>query len=712
MDPQVTVTFKLIRQLLSNRAYVDALRELESINPVLLSKNERGEYYVLRARVAVRLDDDRYLPADVDQAIEIFRDGSTALFSEAKYVRGVWLTIRGRYFEARQDLLEAHAGYLRCGDVAGSATALSRLSFAQIMVGDTNSAISNQRQCVDAFAGLRSSKNRIACAQTLYVYYFKAGRLTESLAGFNELDSAISDLGGRSCLIFHFNKALTLAALGQAPHALTEIAKCQQYLDDYPRERAIYYENLGFVHLVGNDLKKAEAALERGLQYARERDDAPALMVQIKRLFGDLYVARGEWDKAEQYTAEALALAEKIQERAEIAAGWRLQAQIDRIRGRRDSARERYREAIELFAQIGSQWELALTRQLAGGSGLFEEGERLAQLALARDYFASEKITDRVEAIDRLLSSLRTPRSRTTGISSSLPTIIAESKIMRDILSLAEDVARSEMNVLLLGPTGTGKDLLARYIHYHSGREGEFVSLNAAAVPDSMIESELFGHKKGAFTGAEDDRKGLLEQANGGTFYLNEVADASPVFQAKLLEVLETRKARRLGDDKTRPLTFRLIAACNYDLRERARQGDFRVDLFHRLNEIPIELPPLSARPEDMRPLVRHFMAEFEVNLEPSDEKVDQLAAILACFDYPGNVRELRSVVQRLAVQARGDINRLIEQAQSWNGLTDDEFLRRLLSRSGGRRTEVARVLGVSEATVRNRLRKLGVEQI
>ena len=158
---------------------------------------------------------------------------------------------------------------------------------------------------------------------------------------------------------------------------------------------------------------------------------------------------------------------------------------------------------------------------------------------------------------------------------------------------MARNIAPSDMAVLLTGPSGVGKDLLAKYIHHYSGRTGRFILVNTPAIPDDMVESELFGHKRGAFTGADADKTGLIEEAEGGTLYLNEIGDASPKLQAKLLDVLESKKFRRLGETKARRVDFRIIAATNHNLEELIRQQRFRADLFHRLNQANLDLPAL-----------------------------------------------------------------------------------------------------------------------
>jgi DNA-binding NtrC family response regulator len=233
--------------------------------------------------------------------------------------------------------------------------------------------------------------------------------------------------------------------------------------------------------------------------------------------------------------------------------------------------------------------------------------------------------------------------------------------------------------------------------------------MNAAAVPDSMIETELFGCVRGAFTGSRN-RKGLLEQADGGTFYLDEIADASPEFQAKLLRVLETRCVRRLGENESRRVDFRLIVASNHDLHQRMRDNRFRLDLYHRLNEIHIALPPLDERREDIPALVRHFLTFADIDLTDGDAAaVERLGSLLRRRSWPGNVRELKHEVKRLWTVAKGRLSRMVELAEEWCPQSERERLLDALERTGWNQSEAARMLGVSEGTIRYRLKKLGL---
>jgi len=235
--------------------------------------------------------------------------------------------------------------------------------------------------------------------------------------------------------------------------------------------------------------------------------------------------------------------------------------------------------------------------------------------------------------------------------------LIAEDPVTLAVLDLARKVAPNETTVLLTGPSGTGKEVFARFIHQQSKRaEGPFVAINCAAIPESMLEAVLFGHEKGAFTGAHQLRAGKFEQAQGGTLLLDEISEMETSLQAKLLRVLQEKEVERIGGKAPIPLDVRVVATTNQNLRKQIDAGKFREDLYYRLSIFPIDLPPLCQRPGDIEPLVQHFIAESrhadELPIRFSDEAIGQLRA----HRWPGNVRELQNTLQRAVILCSGGV--------------------------------------------------------
>jgi len=234
--------------------------------------------------------------------------------------------------------------------------------------------------------------------------------------------------------------------------------------------------------------------------------------------------------------------------------------------------------------------------------------------------------------------------------------IVFASPRFREVYDLALKVAPSDANILVLGESGTGKELIAAALHNHSLRRGRpFVSLNCAALTDTLLESQLFGHLRGAFTGAVSNQKGLLEEADGGTLFLDEIGDVSPAVQAKLLRVIQERDFIPVGSTKAKKVDVRFVAATNKDLQREVLEGRFREDLYYRLNVITINLPPLRDRPEDIAPLAHHFLRRFAARMGKEVRAIaPEALAVLQSYTWPGNVRELENVMERAVILTAG----------------------------------------------------------
>jgi DNA-binding NtrC family response regulator len=253
--------------------------------------------------------------------------------------------------------------------------------------------------------------------------------------------------------------------------------------------------------------------------------------------------------------------------------------------------------------------------------------------------------------------------------------IIGESPAMRKIINEVRKIADARSNVLLLGETGTGKELIARAIHYNSSRaDNPFIPINCSAIPENLIESELFGHVKGAFTGAVISKKGLFEEANGGTVFLDEIGDLNVGLQSKLLRVLEDHEIRPVGGTQSIKIDIRFIAATNKNIENEVKEGKFREDLFYRINVITIKLPPLRERKEDIELLVRYFIQKYSKELGKAVNDIDSEALkIMKSYHWPGNIRELQNIIERAILIAEDSI---IEPEHLPDGMkTTDSFV-------------------------------------
>jgi transcriptional regulator with PAS, ATPase and Fis domain len=316
--------------------------------------------------------------------------------------------------------------------------------------------------------------------------------------------------------------------------------------------------------------------------------------------------------------------------------------------------------------------------------------------------------------------------------------IVAQSAEMQEVLAVVERVAPTNSTVLLGGESGVGKDMIARAIHQHSRRaSGPFIKINCTAIPENLLESELFGFEKGAFTGATTAKPGKFELADKGTIFLDEIGDVPGGIQVKLLRVLQEREFERLGGTKTLKVDVRVLAATNQDLRAALEQGTFREDLYYRLNVVPISIPPLREHKEDIPYLVDHFVARFaRESGKPITGITPAAMRMLTDFHWPGNIRELENIIERAVALSSGtmlDVGDIrLDVAPSGAGVGgpgmpaneasgrflppgmtleryEDEIIKEALRRANGNKSQAARLLGLSRNAFRYRLSKLGV---
>jgi transcriptional regulator with GAF, ATPase, and Fis domain len=313
--------------------------------------------------------------------------------------------------------------------------------------------------------------------------------------------------------------------------------------------------------------------------------------------------------------------------------------------------------------------------------------------------------------------------------------LIAESAAMRSVLSRIDTIASSDSSILLIGETGVGKELVAEYVHRTSGRNQKpFVKVGLSALPPELLESELFGHERGAYTSAANDKKGLFELATTGSIFLDDIDDFPIALQAKLLRVLESRELMHVGGTTAIPIDVRLITATKVDLKELVNRGLFRSDLYYRINVVPIVIPPLRERREDIPPLLDYFLKRYlagrSIGISP------EAVRALVNYSWPGNVRELRNVMQRVALFASTDIQpkdlppevrqddplgavvKACNRCLAEDKMTFDEvvacleanLLRHALQQSEGNRSKAARTLGMNLSTLRDKLKKYDLE--
>jgi DNA-binding NtrC family response regulator len=358
-----------------------------------------------------------------------------------------------------------------------------------------------------------------------------------------------------------------------------------------------------------------------------------------------------------------------------------------------------------------------------------------AMRAGASDYITKPFINDEIRlTIRRLLQSRELQRENQilrqelSQRQTAFTNIIGSSESMQKVFSVMEKVIPNKSNILITGESGTGKGLVAEAIHKAGPRKDKpFIAINCGAIPENLLESELFGHKKGAFTSANEDKKGLITMAHTGTLFLDEIGELPQALQVKLLHVIQTRELTPVGDTRVITVDVRLIAATNADLMRRVKEGRFREDLYYRLNVIEIHMPSLRERRDDIPVLIKHFMEVFakEAGKTIKDIDYEAMQALLA-YDWPGNIRELRNTIERATVLADGEVITMHDLTDKFRTLDiegvstsslrqaldtfERDYVRRSLMENKGNKEAAAGKLGVDLATLYRKLKKLRIE--
>ncbi len=391
---------------------------------------------------------------------------------------------------------------------------------------------------------------------------------------------------------------------------------------------------------------------------------------------------------------------------------------------------------LERIRQISPETEVLLVTAYSTAAQAVEAMKLGAYDYIAKPFKVEEiKVLVRNALAKRALQQENNRLKREVADRFSFGGLVGKSRAMRSVCSLIEKVAASTANVLIFGESGTGKELVARAIHFNGPRRGRpFVAVNCGAIPETLMESELFGHRRGAFTGAIADRAGLFEQAEGGTLFLDEIGEIPLQLQAKLLRVLQEREVRRIGGSDARKVDVRIVAASNRDLEQEVRSGLFREDLFYRLNVVEVVIPPLRERLEDIPVLVEHFHGKFAQGTATGDHITPEALKLLMAYPFPGNVRELENIVERAlalgdrtivpdslppqVLRGRQPASPCETMELPPDGMDleahldgiEKQFLLQALERAGGVKKKAAPLLGLTFRSFRYRLAKFGMD--
>lgn len=388
-------------------------------------------------------------------------------------------------------------------------------------------------------------------------------------------------------------------------------------------------------------------------------------------------------------------------------------------------------EILEKCKNVSPDTEVIIITAYATISSAIESMKKGAFYYLPKPFKLEEVKKLVKEALEKVKLKKEVARLKKLAEEEKKPVIIiTQNPKMQKILETAKQIASTDCNVIITGESGTGKELLARYIHYNSLRKnGPFVAVNCGVFSEELLANELFGHEKGAFTGATATKRGLIEMADKGTLFLDEITEMSPSMQAKLLRVIQEREFLRLGGTTPIKVDVRFIAATNKDLKALIKEGKFREDLYYRLCVVSFELPPLAERKEDIPLLAYYFLKKYSALMKKEVKEISPLALeILMNYDYPGNVRELENIIERGVALATGDTlepGHLPEDLQFLKIKTfrkkegryptleeqEKEYILWILKEVGGNKTLAAEILGIDRVSLWRKLKKYGIEE-
>ncbi len=789
-----------IESLVRQNKLVEAMEEIRAVEnhrEINSSSIEKGSACYLSALTLYNLGRYKEALSKAEQAFKIFRDTSeNKRVAQTQLILGrIYLSL-GDLKNAEMYVRDAVSTYRRMGDqkeVIQCYNIIARICFIKSEFEKGTEYLYEAKEFSEKLGDVRMAA--IAC-RNLGRIFILMGRWEEAeenlLYGLNSTEKDGDEL----------NWCRAQLSLGFVCCLKREFKKAHEYLtnafelaqkNDYLREVAVYHEYAGQLAFNQGDDKSAQRHYAKGIKIGETAAPEGDINNQTYRLLAELQVAKKEYDRALISCQKSLEISNSLGEKIEEGAVYKILGQIYSAKKEKKLAQEYFNKSISCLQQIGAKYELAKTYLEAGRSNQFDYYKRLGFLSnaefefreLGSSYYlgqvnlsianllAEDKQYDKAQLFladaeklfreaeeqkavgevcdlkhtieDNLLQATRIAKSNGRV---TLDNVVTQNGEIREIIEKLKQIKDYDISILLEGETGTGKDLLAKAVHFSSKRkEKRFIAVSCAALPESLLENELFGHKKGAYTGADRDECGLFEEAEGGTLYLDEIAEVPLSTQVKLLRAIEEKEIVRLGETKPRRIDVRIISSTSKDLKKSIRDSVFRQDLYYRLNTFHIKIPPLIQRKDDIPLLVRHFLKEY--GIKDGDLKDFDLRRVLKRFSeysWPGNVRELENELKRMVVlfqAGNGDPTRLLPEKlhkfsqKSSLGRENDQIISspdrdhqvpanvslfeevaeyekekiiQALSQTNGIKLRAAKLLGIPEATLRNKMKKYQIK--
>jgi transcriptional regulator with AAA-type ATPase domain/Tfp pilus assembly protein PilF len=749
-----------IEKLIEAKNFKQALaeiRDIEAAHALEEGSVEFGHFCYLSAVALRQLGDYKTALSKAQKAFAIYKaTGENKRIAKIQYTLGNIYLALGDVGNAKDEFRDSLATYKRIDDEEGILSVLNILARIYFNQSEFETAIRYLSDCIhrcDKIGGKTMKARLFGNLGRIYLLIGKWKEAKENLQISLELNKLDNNL---------INICCSYLSLGYVSYLLRDFSQSNRYLEDaiklifennYTREFAIYHEYAGELEFAQGNYGKAKNHYLDCIGIMEKIAPEGDMISQSYRLLAELQIAEKQYDEALSSCDKALKVATSLGEKIEIGAIHRALGQIYTAKHQKEKAEENFEKSISILEQIGAKFELGKAYLETLRSDAFGYVDRIAYYARGREIFRElgsdyhigkitlifceflaesgeyEKAETYFNDSERIFRSLNEERDLTLvqdlkrRISKWLgepdssdgsrrsehrfSDIITQDAHLLALLEQARKFKDSDISILLEGETGTGKDLLAQVIHNESRRKNKrFVKVNCAAIPESLLESELFGHKKGSFTGADKDKRGFFEEADGGTIFLNEIGDLPLRLQAKILDVIEDKEVTRVGEVQPRKVDFRVIAATNRDLSEEVNKGNFRQDLYHRLNVVKLKLPALRERRQDIPLLMKYFLTDSDLGIHSADFDFQP------CLEYhwPGNVRELKNEFRKCSsiselIEGMSRLGKTIVKSTSGK-LAEIEKAEILeVVKSTTNRSEAAALLGISEATLYRKIR-------
>ena len=486
------------------------------------------------------------------------------------------------------------------------------------------------------------------------------------------------------------------------------------------------YINIGNLYFAIKNNRKALDYFNHALRISKEIKESDVI-AKASINIGKIYLSSRKLDKAKQYFEEALKIAQKIESKMIMMGSYELLSNLYSTRKDYKQSLKYHKRYMEIKDEIFNKTSSDKIAELQAKYEIEKKDKEIELLHKENEIIKIQ--LESKQKLEKAHVEIVRKNEKINLISRELENLIekdfiGKSENIKSVLELAfTSASNKDTHVLITGENGTGKEIIARIIHHASERKKEaFIPVNCTAIPETLLESEFFGHRKGAFTGAIENKKGLFELADNGTLFLDEIADMPPSLQAKLLRVIEEKKFKRIGENKEIPVNVRIISATNRNIKELIDKKEFRIDLYYRINTLEINIPSLRKRPEDIEPLIRHFAEFFAKKMKKPIPKISkELIHNLRKYNFPGTVRELKNLVERAMILSKNNFldvsdfpitsEEIFEQPTLKSAEAEDEIIavKKALRSANFNQIKAAELLGISRLVLIRKMKKYNI---